>query len=188
MPADILVEKKKLKKPPLDVHLLGDRTLRQSTKRVSKIDDPLRKLIRLMLQTMYIQDGVGLAAPQVGVHKQIIVVDVNQEDPTTPPVVMINPTVQSLAGDLCVLEEGCLSVPNVFMHVKRPELVQVAYKDELGRPQVGMYNGLLSRVIQHEIDHLDGVLFVDRIEDRVSLHQVLAKNKLSINAVKPLKK
>ena len=74
------------------------------------------------------------------------------------------------------------------MHVKRPELVQVAYKDELGRPQVGMYNGLLSRVIQHEIDHLDGVLFVDRIEDRVSLHQVLAKNKLSINAVKPLKK
>lgn len=183
----ISVEKKKLKTPPLTLHHLGDRVLRQPAKRVSKVDTNLRNLIRQMLQTMYTQDGIGLAAPQVGIPKQVIVMDLDHEDATTPPLVMINPTIQALAGDLCSLEEGCLSVPNVYMQVKRPELVQVAYKDELGRPQVGMYSGWLARVIQHEIDHLNGVLFVDHIEDQVSLSQELTKNKLSANAVKPLK-
>ncbi|MGA0198505.1 MAG: peptide deformylase [Prochlorotrichaceae cyanobacterium] len=188
MPATIAVEKKKLPKAPLSVHLLGDRTLRQTTKRVSKVDDGVRQLIRQMLQTMYSKDGIGLAAPQVGVHKQILVVDVNFEEPTTPPLIMFNPVIQGLAGDPCDMEEGCISIPNVFMNVTRPELVQVAYKDDQGRPQVGIFNGLVSRVIQHEIDHLEGVLFVDRIDDRVSLSQNLAKHKFSINAVKPLKK
>lgn len=187
MPATIAVEKKKLAKAPLEVHLLGDRVLRQTTKRVSKVDDSLRQLIRQMLQTMYSQDGVGLAAPQVGVHKQVIVVDVHHDEPATPPLILINPVIQGLAGDPCDLEEGCLSIPNVFMNVTRPELVQVSYKDEQGRPQEGIFNGFVSRVIQHEIDHLNGVLFVDRIGDRVSLHQNLAKEKFSINAVKPLK-
>ena len=187
MSSAILVEKKKYPNAALDVHLLGDKTLRQGAKRVPKVDDTLRKLIREMLQTMYSQDGIGLAAPQVGVQKQVLVVDVNLEEPTTPPLVMINPKIQSLAGDPCDMEEGCLSIPNVFMNVTRPELVQVAYKDEQGRPQTRMFNGLLSRVIQHEIDHLEGVLFVDRISDRVSLNQQLAKEKFSIHAVKPLK-
>jgi peptide deformylase len=186
MPAAIVVEKKKLKKAPLDVHLLGDRTLRQTTKRVSKVDDPLRQLIRQMLQTMYSQDGIGLAAPQVGIHKQIIVIDIHHDEPTTPPLIMINPVIEALGGDLCDMEEGCLSVPQVFMNVTRPELVQVSYKDEQGRPQVGMFNGLVSRVIQHEIDHLEGVLFVDRVTDRVTLNQNLAKQKFSIQAVKPV--
>lgn len=187
MSATIVVEKQKLKKAPLNVHLLGDRALRQTTKRVSKVDDGVRQLIRQMLQTMYTQDGIGLAAPQVGVHKQIVVVDVHHDEAAKPPLILINPVIQGLAGDPCDLEEGCISVPNVFMKVTRPELVQVAYKDEQGRPQVGIFNGLLSRVIQHEIDHLDGILFVDRVNDRVSLSQNLAKQKFSISAVKPIK-
>ncbi|MGA1476764.1 MAG: peptide deformylase, partial [Prochlorothrix sp.] len=91
MAVDILVQKAKLKNPPLDVHRLGDRVLRQSAKRVAKVDDEVRLLVRKMLQTMYSQDGIGLAAPQVAVNKQILVVDINLEDATTPPLGMFYP-------------------------------------------------------------------------------------------------
>lgn len=186
MTSQILVEKKKLAKPPLALHYLGDRVLRQPAKRVNKVDDEVRQLARQMLQTMYSEDGIGLAAPQVGVHKQLIVIDCELENPTTPPLVLINPVIKQQSRDVCVIQEGCLSIPNIFLDVTRPEAIEVSYKDEQGRPQKLTAKGLLARVIQHEIDHLNGVLFVDRVDNALALNQELTKYGFSVQAVKPV--
>ncbi len=182
----ILVEKKKLKNPPLDVHHLGDRVLRQPAKRISKVDDKLRDLIRDMLKTMYSEDGIGLAAPQVGINKQLLVIDINFEDADAPPLVMINPQIKSTNKDIEVDQEGCLSIPGVFLDVKRPTAVEVAYKDENGRPQRLKATELLARVILHEMDHLNGVLFVDRVENKVALTQELQKQGFEQKAVRSI--
>jgi peptide deformylase len=163
MPSEIAVEKKKLKNPPLKLHYLGDRVLRQDAKRITKVDDELRQLVRDMLQTMYSSDGIGLAAPQVGIHKQLIVIDCEPDNPANPPLVLINPTIKQVSREVCVAQEGCLSIPGVYLDVTRPEAVEVAYKDEYGRPQTLKANDLLARCIQHEMDHLKGVVFVDRV-------------------------
>src|SRR4028119_2159872 len=118
MPSEVAVAKKKLKNPPLDIHYLGDRVLRQNAKRVAKVDSEIRQLVREMLQTMYSADGIGLAAPQVGVNKQVIVLDCDPENPATPPMVLINPTIKSSSSDVCILQEGCLSIPGVYLEVK----------------------------------------------------------------------
>ncbi|MBD1871433.1 peptide deformylase [Oculatella sp. FACHB-28] len=184
MTSQILVEKKKLAKPPLQLHYLGDRVLRQPAKRINKVDDEVRQLAKEMLQTMYSEDGIGLAAPQVGVHKQLIVIDCELDNPTTPPLILINPTVKQQSRDVCVVQEGCLSIPGVFLDVTRPEVIEVSYKDENGRPQKLTAKGLLSRVIQHEMDHLNGVMFVDRVDNALLLNQELAKHGFSTQAVK----
>lgn len=186
MSADLQVEKKKLAKPPLEIHYLGDRALRQNAKRIAKVDDEIRQLVREMLQTMYTADGIGLAAPQVAIQKQLIVVDVEPENAANPPLILVNPTIKGLSGDLCVYQEGCLSIPGVYLDVTRPEMVEVTYKDELGRPKTLTATGLLSRCIQHEMDHLNGVLFVDRVENQLALTEELTKHKFSPRAVKPL--
>ena len=186
MPSEIAVEKKKLKNPPLELHYLGDRVLRQPAKRITKIDDELRQLVREMLQTMYSKDGIGLAAPQVGVHKQLIVIDLEPDNPANPPLVLINPTIKQVSKDICVAQEGCLSIPNVYMDVKRPETVEISYKDEYGRPKTLKANDLLARCIQHEMDHLNGVVFVDRVDNSLTLAQELSKNGFSYQAVKPV--
>jgi peptide deformylase len=184
MSTTIAVEKKKLRKPPLEVYQLGDKILRQPAKRVTKIDDELRDLVRKMLQTMYSQDGIGLAAPQVGIHKQILVIDVEFDKPEIEPLVLINPTVKRSGGKPVSDQEGCLSVPGVFMDVLRPDEIEISYKDEFGRLKTLTADGLLSRVIQHEIDHLNGVLFVDRIPNQLALTEELTKNGFSLKAVK----
>ncbi|MBD2072191.1 peptide deformylase [Leptolyngbya sp. FACHB-671] len=184
MTSQILVEKKKLAKPPLQLHYLGDRVLRQPAKRINKVDEEVRQLAKEMLQTMYSEDGIGLAAPQVGVHKQLIVIDCELDNPTTPPLILINPTVKQQSRDVCVVQEGCLSIPGVFLDVTRPEVIEVSYKDENGRPQKLTAKGLLSRVIQHEMDHLNGVMFVDRVDNALLLNQELAKHGFSTQAVK----
>ncbi|KKJ00307.1 peptide deformylase [Prochlorothrix hollandica] len=186
MPVDVVVEKAKLKNPPLDVRRLGDRALRQPAKRVAKVDDEVRLLVRKMLQTMYSEDGIGLAAPQVAVNKQIIIIDVNLEEPTTPPLVMINPTIQGFGEEVVLFEEGCLSIPQVFLEVRRPEVVKVSYRDEMGRPHSILADGIVGRVIQHEIDHLNGVLFVDRAENKIALSQELTSQNFSLSAVRAL--
>jgi peptide deformylase len=188
MTAQILVEKAKLEKAPLQLHYLGDRVLRQSTKRISKVDDEVRQLARHMLQTMYTEDGIGLAAPQVGVQKQLLVVDCELDDPTTPPFVLINPAIKKSSKETCVIQEGCLSVPGVFLDVTRPEMIEVSYKDENGRPRTLRATGLLARVIQHEMDHLNGVMFVDRVENQLALTSELSKHGFSIQAVQPAPK
>lgn len=186
MPSEIAVEKTKLKNPPLELHYLGDRVLRQAAKRITKVDDEIRQLVREMLQTMYSKDGIGLAAPQVGVHKQLIVIDLEPDNPVNQPLVLINPTIKQVSKEVCVAQEGCLSIPGVYLDVKRPEVVEVAYKDEHGRPRTLQANDLLARCIQHEMDHLNGVVFVDRVDNSLTLAQELSKNGFSYQAVKPL--
>ncbi len=186
MSTTITVEKKKLQKPPLNIHYLGDRVLRQSAKKIAKVDQELRQLIKLMLQTMYSKDGIGLAAPQVGIHKQLIVIDPDPKNAATPPIILINPTIKSYGNEICTIQEGCLSIPNVYIDVKRPEKIEVAYKDEDGKMQTLETTGLLSRVIQHELDHLNGVLFVDRVENSLLLNQELQKHGFTSQSVKPV--
>jgi peptide deformylase len=186
MTAQILVEKKKLDNPPLKIHYLGDRVLRQPAKRVAKVDQSIRQLAQQMLQTMYSADGIGLAAPQVGVNKQIIVIDCEPDNPNNKPLVLINPTIKRFGSKLCDAQEGCLSIPNVYLDVTRPEEVEVAFKDEHGRPQTLKANGLLSRAIQHEMDHLTGVMFVDRVENGLVMAEELKKHGFSAHDVKPM--
>ena len=187
MTSVVAVEKKKLDKPPLEIHYLGDRVLRQPAKRIAKVDDSIRQLVKEMLQTMYSADGIGLAAPQVAINKQLIVIDCEPNNPDTSPLVLINPKIVKYGNDLCNSEEGCLSIPGVYLEVTRPETIEVSFKDENGRPRKIKATGLLSRVIQHEMDHLSGVMFVDRVENDLALTEELKKQGFAVNAVRPVK-
>jgi peptide deformylase len=129
---------------------------------VAVVDDRVRALIRDMFETMYAAEGVGLAATQVGVGKRVIVVDVSPVDETIAPVAVVNPEIVEREGSVTGVE-GCLSVPGVQGEVCRAETVEVRGKDEQGRPVRIRAAGILSRALQHEIDHLDGVLFIDRV-------------------------
>ncbi|NES81764.1 MAG: peptide deformylase [Moorea sp. SIO2B7] len=186
MTSVVAVEKQKLEKPPLDIHYLGDRVLRQSAKRIARVDEEARKLVREMLQTMYSANGIGLAAPQVAINKQLIVIDCEPDNPANTPLILINPKIKSYSRDLCNAEEGCLSIPGIYMDVTRPRVIELSFKDEHGRPRKLKASGLLSRVIQHEMDHLNGVLFVDRIDNSLALTEELNKQGFSIQAVKPV--
>ena len=187
MPSSVLVEKKKLENPPLKMHHLGDRVLRQPAKRVAKVDDEVREIVRQMLQTMYSEDGIGLAAPQVGIHKQIIVIDTEPEKPEALPIVLINPVIKKFGTETCAGQEGCLSIPGVYLDVERPDAIEVCFKDENGRLCTLNATGLLSRAIQHEIDHLNGVLFVDRVNNQLALTQELKKRGFSANDVRAIR-
>ena len=188
MSATITVEKRKLEKPPLELHYLGDRVLRQPAKRITKVDDSIRQLAREMLQTMYSSNGIGLAAPQVAVNKQLIVIDCEPDKPENTPLILINPQIIGYSPELCKAEEGCLSIPDVFLDVIRPQAIEVSYKDEQGKPRKLQANGLLARVIQHEMDHLNGVMFVDRVDNDLALNEELKKHGFSVQAVKPVEK
>ncbi|BBA78816.1 peptide deformylase [cyanobacterium endosymbiont of Rhopalodia gibberula] len=187
MTSVIAVEKEKLENPPLDIHYLGDRILRKPAKRVARVDDSVRKLVKEMLQTMYSSHGIGLAATQVGIHKQLIVIDCVPDDPTNKPVVLINPKITSVSEELSLFEEGCLSIPGVYLDVTRPKVVEVSFKDEQGKPCKRQATDLLARVIQHEIDHLNGVMFVDRVDNGLALTEALQKNGFSPQAIEPVK-
>ena len=175
----VQVPKEALEQPPLAIRTLGNQELRQSAKRISKIDEAVRELARDMLRSMYSSSGIGLAAPQVGIHKQLLVIDLDPENAATPPMVLINPEIRSFGSAIDTYEEGCLSIPGVYLNVVRPSVVEVTYRDELGRPQRIKADGLLSRCIQHEMDHLNGVLFVDRVTDELSLNEGLAEKGFS---------
>lgn len=184
MTATVAVEKKKLARSPLQLHYLGDRVLRKNAKRIAKVDDKVRELAREMLQTMYSEDGIGLAAPQVAVDKQMIVIDCDPENAASPPLIFINPEIVGASRDRVTGKEGCLSIPEVYLEVTRPEVVDVKFKDETGRPRRLKASGLLSRAIQHEMDHLNGVLFVDRASNDLALVEALQKQGFSVKDVK----
>jgi peptide deformylase len=186
MTSTVVVEKKKLAKPPLKMHYLGDRVLRRPAKRIAKVDEEVRKLVRQMLQTMYSENGIGLAAPQVGIDKQLIVIDCEPDHPEALPLILINPTIKSYATELCNAEEGCLSIPGVYLDVTRPASLEVSYKNEYGKPQTLKADGLLARAIQHEMDHLNGVMFVDRVDNNLALTEELKKHGFSSNAVQKI--
>ena len=128
-----------------------------------KIDDQLRELIEEMFDAMYESEGIGLAATQVGVDKRVIVLDVSASDKDAAPMVLINPEIVGCEGSAIAAVEGCLSVPGVQGEVVRPETVIVRGLDENGEPVMLCAGGILGRALQHEIDHLDGVLFINRI-------------------------
>ncbi len=146
----------------LPIYLDGTEPLRKKAKPVQKLDLDIIALIKDMFDTMHSADGIGLAANQVGVLKRIIVVDVSylEETKHIKPFALINPEVIQKSGK-CTMEEGCLSVPSVRAEVVRPERITVKYKDTNFIDQQIVAEGILARVILHEIDHLDGVLFTD---------------------------
>lgn len=129
---------------------------------VDAVDERIRILIRDMFDTMYDADGIGLAAPQVGVGKRVIVLDVSPVNEKIAPMAIVNPEILSRKGSDTALE-GCLSVPGVQGEVNRAATVEVRGMDEQGNPLRILADGILSRALQHEIDHLDGVLFIDRL-------------------------
>ena len=129
---------------------------------VARVDDRIRELVRDMFETMYAASGIGLAAPQVGVGKRVIVVDVSTVEKEVPPLALVNPEIVERKGQV-EGTEGCLSVPGVEGIVPRAESVLVRALDPQGQPVQIRAEGLLSRALQHEIDHLDGILFIDRI-------------------------
>ncbi len=169
------VEKKPLDNPPLEIFKLGSTTLRTNAKRVSKVDHNTRTLAREMLQSMYSAKGIGLAAPQVGISKELLVIDINFEDSAAEPLILINPEITAFGSTLNSYEEGCLSIPGVYLNVVRPSTIKLKFRDEMGRPRKMNADGLLARCIQHEVDHLKGILFVDRVSSTEDLKKELSK-------------
>jgi peptide deformylase len=155
--------------------------LRTKTEPVAKIDDELRLLAKDMLETMYKAPGIGLAAPQVGVAKRLCVVDLANVEKGEPPspMVLVNPEVTWRSETLITAEEGCLSLPQQFGEVRRPDAVRVRYLDEHGAEHEVEAAGLFARCLQHEIDHLDGILFTDHLSPlkRDMIMRKLAKQK-----------
>jgi peptide deformylase len=143
--------------------ILPDPILRTVSKPVERVDAPLQKLADDMLATMYDAPGIGLAAIQVGEPLRMLVIDLAKEDEAPAPLVFINPQVLGSSDERSVYEEGCLSIPDYYAEVERPATVRVSYLDRDGKTQEIEADGLLATCLQHEIDHLDGVLFIDHI-------------------------
>lgn len=158
------------------LHLLGSPILRQKAVPVPAVDDEVRRLVDDLFDTMDAARGVGLAANQVGVARRVAVVDVGEDDPG--PLVLINPVIVSRSYEVDAAEEGCLSIPEVFGEVRRPAIVVVEALDREGQPWRTEVRGYKARAVQHEIDHLDGVLFLDHLS-AVKRGLLLAKWKRS---------
>jgi peptide deformylase len=156
----------------LKIEMLGSEVLRRRADEVAGPDPELDRLIESMFETMYDAQGIGLAAPQVGVSRRVIVVDVNEPDQV--PFAMLNPVIVESSEERDRGEEGCLSIPGITGVVDRPERVVVEGVDRAGKPMRIEADGMLARCLQHEIDHLDGVLFVDRLS-ALKRRMVLAK-------------
>ena len=145
----------------LEILEFPDPRLRTVAKPVEKVDDELRKLIDDMFETMYAAPGIGLAATQVNVHQRLIVMDLSEDQ--SQPRVFINPEITPLTDDVAPYEEGCLSVPGFYEKVQRPARVRIKALDRDGKEFEEEADELLATCIQHEIDHLDGKLFVDYV-------------------------
>ena len=146
-----------------DIIVLPDKRLRQKSEPVKAVDAELRALVDDMFETMYKAPGVGLAAIQVGVPKRVVTVDTAKKDEPKNPQVLINPEVVWSSEEKNTYEEGCLSIPEYYEEVERPSEVKVRFMDLDGRTREVAANGLLATVLQHEIDHTNGVLFIDHI-------------------------
>ena len=140
-----------------------DPRLKLVASRVDAVDDGIRRLMDDMLETMYEAPGVGLAAPQVGVSKRVIVADVARSGEAPQPMLMANPEIIEASQERVMFEEGCLSLPEHFADVKRHERIRIRYLDRENEIREQDVEGFLATCVQHEIDHLDGVLFVDHI-------------------------
>ncbi len=153
-----------------NLRLEGDEILRKKSRIIKNINDRIKILSEDMIETMNENDGIGLAAPQVGVLKRLIVVDIEEN-----PMVMINPEILEKSGEQ-IINEGCLSVPNKNGDVKRPEQLKVIYTDLDGNSHTIKTEGLLSVVISHEVDHLNGVLFIDKVIKETEVKEGVVKS------------
>lgn len=146
-----------------DILIIPDRRLRLKSEPVTAVDKPLRALIEDMFETMYAAPGIGLAAIQVGVPRRVVTMDLAKKDEPKTPQVFINPEVVWASDEKATYEEGCLSIPEYYEEVERPKAVRVKFLDENLKPQEVEAEGLLATCLQHEIDHINGVLFIDHI-------------------------
>ena len=138
-----------------------NKILRQKSSKVQIVDQNIKRLMDDMLETMYAAPGIGLAAIQIGVPKRVIVIDLSKEGEEKNPMYFINPEILTCSDQSIAYEEGCLSVPGQFAEITRPDKCKVNYLDYDGNPKVLNAEGLLATCIQHEIDHLEGILFID---------------------------
>lgn len=159
-----------------DIIMVPDPVLRQEAQPVARVDDAIRKQMDRMLQTMYDAPGIGLAANQVNLLNRVLVMDLGKRTEGSPaaPIFMANPEIIWESGEISVLEEGCLSIPGQAADVERPAAVRVKYLDYHGKQAELEAEGLLSHCVQHEIDHLNGVLFVDYLS-RLKRTMILKK-------------
>ncbi len=138
-----------------------NKILRQISQPVEKVGDEERKLMQDMLETMYQANGIGLAAIQIGIPKRIIVMDISKENEKKDPMYFVNPVIKKKDTLKNTYEEGCLSVPNQFAEIDRPSKCEIEYLDYNGEKKILKAEGLLATCIQHEMDHLEGILFID---------------------------
>ena len=155
---------------------LPDPILRKESVLVEKVNDEIRKLLDDMLETMYAAPGIGLAAVQVGILRRVIVIDISKEEEKKNPLFLINPEIKFRSKNTSVYEEGCLSIPNQFAEVKRPSSCKVKFLDYNGKKKEISADGLLATCIQHEVDHLDGILFIDHLS-KLKKDLILKKTK-----------
>ena len=162
-----------------------DPFLRQISKRVDKVDDQIRQLMNNMLDTMYEAPGIGLAAIQIGVPKRVIVIDLSREGEKKSPLFFVNPEIISNSKIDATYEEGCLSVPGQFAEIDRPDKCNVKFLDYNGDEQLLKAEGLLATCIQHEMDHLEGILFIDYLSKlkKSMIIKKLSKNKKSLERI-----
>ena len=166
----------------LPIYIYGHPVLRKVTKDIDASFPTLKELIDNMYETMHNAEGIGLAAPQVGLEDRIFIIDLSpladEENPHYKDLkkVFINARITSRTGEIALIEEGCLSIPGIHENVPRPETIDIEYLDENLEPQSETYTGFTARVIQHEYDHIDGILFVDHIS---AIRKRLIKSKLT---------
>lgn len=154
--------------------ILPDPVLRLASAPIEQVDDAVRQLSSDMLETMYDAPGIGLAAIQVGVPRRLLVIDLSKEDEEKKPQVFINPEVLQSSDERSIYEEGCLSIPDYYAEVERPARITVKFVGLDGKEQILDAEGLLATCLQHEIDHLNGVLFIDYIS-RLKREMVIRK-------------
>ena len=157
-----------------EILVLPDQRLRQVADPIEKVDAEVKKLAKDMLDTMYDAPGIGLAGPQIGEMKRIVVMDLAKEGETPDPIVMVNPEILKYSDETVVTEEGCLSIPELYYDVERPAEVTVRYTDLEGKVIERDAIERLAICIQHELDHLDGVLYIDYLS-RLKRDRVLKK-------------
>jgi len=170
----------------LPIIVAPDPRLKITAKAVKRVDDGVRRLMDDMLETMHSANGIGLAAPQVGDHRRVIVVDISKEDEDPNPIRMANPELVWVSDDDRTHEEGCLSLPEQYAEVVRPDAVKVRYLDHENEIRELAADAVLATCIQHEMDHLDGILFVDHISSlkRNMILRKLTKAKKQVEAEK----
>ena len=158
-----------------------NKILRKISESVEKVGNEERKLMDDMLDTMYEAPGIGLAAIQIGVPKRIIVMDIGRNANKKEPMYFVNPVIKNKNAEKAIYEEGCLSVPEQFAEIERPNTCEVEYLDYYGNKQLLKADGLLATCIQHEIDHLEGILFIDYLSKlkKTMILKKLSKNKPS---------